>query len=111
MKSKSFEPFGAIEVPKPRHALWPFSKRSVSRLLELLVRLIVLALALLCIGLMRARACGPNFPNHILDDGMSDLLLAPVADFARELERLQLRQPVFRAVQTTNGSLATDSAG
>jgi len=83
VKSKSFEAAGTTENPKPRHGHWPFSPEpNSSRALEILLRLIALALALLCIGSMRARAYGPDFPNYTFDDGMKDQLVAPRADFA-----------------------------
>lgn len=42
-------------------------------------------------------ACGPYFPNMLLSGGDAPLLVAPVASFLKELERLNLGVPMFRA--------------
>jgi hypothetical protein len=47
-------------------------------------------------------ACGPWFPNNMLDRGDAAVLVAPVADFHHELERMQLTPPRFHAVTSTN---------
>jgi tetratricopeptide (TPR) repeat protein len=47
-------------------------------------------------------ACGPNFPNEMLDRGDDAVLAAPIADFDRELERIHLLPANFHAVLTTN---------
>jgi hypothetical protein len=49
-----------------------------------------------------ALACGPWFPNNMLDRGDAAVLVAPVADFYRELDRMQLSPPHFHAVTSTN---------
>ena len=46
-------------------------------------------------------ACGPDFPNYILEGGGDQVLAAPRTDFYRELDRLHLA-PHFRAVISTN---------
>lgn len=46
-------------------------------------------------------ACGPDFPNYILDGGGDAVLAAPRADFYRELDRLHLAAH-FHAVLSTN---------
>jgi len=46
-------------------------------------------------------ACGPDFPNYILENGGAAVLAAPRTDFYRELDRLRLA-PQFRAVVATN---------
>lgn len=43
-------------------------------------------------------ACGPFFPNHLLDAGDQALLAAPLADFERELQRMRLVESRFLAV-------------
>jgi hypothetical protein len=47
-------------------------------------------------------ACGPFFPNNMLDRGDSAVLVAPVADFYRELDRMKFDVPQFQAMLTTN---------
>ncbi len=49
-----------------------------------------------------AFACGPFFPNSLLDGGDTALLAAPVANFSSELARLQLPAAKFKASITTN---------
>lgn len=44
-----------------------------------------------------APACGPFFPNNMLDRGDAAALVAPEADFARELERMELATSRFAA--------------
>lgn len=60
------------------------------------------ALAALLFSGSSLLACGPWFPNNMLDRGDQAVLVAPVADFYHELERMQLAPPKFRAVATTN---------
>jgi LysM repeat protein len=43
-------------------------------------------------------ACGPNFPNNLLDQGDAAVLVAPVTDFIRELERMNLVPSQFQAL-------------
>src|ERR1051326_4103164 len=50
-------------------------------------------------------ACGPEFPNWLLDQGDEALLAAPIANFDGELDRIKLPQPKFRAVVATNDYL------
>lgn len=47
-------------------------------------------------------ACGPYFPNEMLDRGDDAVLAAPIADFNRELQRIHLLPANFHAVLTTN---------
>ena len=47
-------------------------------------------------------ACGPWFPNNMLDRGDQAVLVAPVANFYHELDRMQLSPPRFHAVTSTN---------
>ncbi len=79
----------------------PRSKRS-STLEENVCRVGILALALLSITAVSVLACGPFFPNNLLDRGDEALLSAPVANFARELARLNLAPSRFAAVPATN---------
>jgi len=48
-------------------------------------------------------ACGPFFPNNLLDAGDSAVLQPPVADFQRELERMKLVTAQTRAVPLAGG--------
>lgn len=48
-------------------------------------------------------ACGPNFPNMLLNAGDRALLVAPVANFSAELERMRLARPRFKTLLPTNG--------
>jgi LysM repeat protein len=60
----------------------------------------MLGVALL--GLLMVRrplpACGPFFPNNLLDQGDQALLAAPVTDFVAELERMNLAPSKFQTV-------------
>jgi tetratricopeptide (TPR) repeat protein len=47
-------------------------------------------------------ACGPDFPNNLLDAGDSAVLQPPIADFKLELERMNLL-PQTRAVPLADG--------
>jgi len=69
---------------------------------ETLLRLAILGLVILTLA-SRARACGPDFPNNLLDGGDEALLVAPLADFAGELERMNLPPGRFAYVSATNG--------
>jgi hypothetical protein len=48
-------------------------------------------------------ACGPDFPNNLLDDGDHAVLQPPVADFQRELERMKIKPAGLRAVPLPDG--------
>jgi len=69
---------------------------------EILLRLAVLGLALLSLAAATAHACGPFSPTNLLDRGDEALLSAPIADFERELARLNLAPSRFAAVPATN---------
>jgi hypothetical protein len=43
-------------------------------------------------------ACGPDFPNNLLDVGDAAVLVAPVTDFIAELKRMKLVESRFQAV-------------
>ncbi len=47
-------------------------------------------------------ACGPDFPNNLLDSGGDAVLAAPRSNFYRELDRLHLAPAGFQAVPATN---------
>ncbi len=47
-------------------------------------------------------ACGPFFPNTLLNRGDAPLLAAPVADFSKELDLLNLPKGTFSANPPTN---------
>ena len=49
-------------------------------------------------------ACGPNFPNSLLDRGDAAVLGAPVIDFIGELERMRLVESRFQAVPSIEES-------
>ena len=55
-------------------------------------------------------ACGPDFPNTLLDVGDKAVLTAPVADFERELERMKLAPPKTKAVPLANGQNYSEQA-
>ncbi len=73
-----------------------------------------------CLGLAAARlcraepaaACGPDFPNNLLDQGDTAVLAAPVANFAAELDRMNLVTSKFKATATesTDAEMADLSA-
>lgn len=85
--------------PAPR---WlPFIPILSSSTYERLFRLAVLGLVLLSMA-WSAHACGPFFPNNLLGNGDEALLAAPVADFERELERMELGPGRFEHVESTN---------
>jgi hypothetical protein len=50
-----------------------------------------------------AFACGPFFPNNLLDAGDQAVLQAPVADFERELARMKLLPVTTHAVPLADG--------
>ena len=79
----------------------PRRKRS-STVEENLPRIGILALGMLSITAVSVLACGPFFPNNLLDRGDEALLSAPIADFERELARLDLAPSRFAAVPATN---------
>jgi tetratricopeptide (TPR) repeat protein len=46
----------------------------------------------------RLFACGPDFPNTLLDGGDAAVLVAPVTDFIGELQRMKLVESKFQSV-------------
>ena len=86
---------------RPIRPIGPFnSSDSPSCFWEKLLRLAALGLALLCLAATNVRACCPSFPNNLLDLGDNAVLLAPVAEFERELERMKLAPARFHAKPT-----------
>jgi len=57
-----------------------------------------------------AFACGPSFPNNLLDAGDNAVLQAPVADFQRELERMKLVTAKAHAVPLADGQKFYDQS-
>ena len=53
-------------------------------------------------------ACGPWFPNNMLDRGDAAVLVAPIADFYEQLDRIPASATSVRAVVSTN-SYAEDT--
>ena len=51
-------------------------------------------------------ACGPEFPNSLLDGGEGASTGAPVLDYSRELARMKLAEKKFTARPGTNGYAA-----
>lgn len=68
------------------------------------------ALALCLVAAFRVFACGPFFPNTLLDQGDAAVLTAPEARFRLELERMKLVASVFRARPATNFAQQTFDA-
>ena len=67
-----------------------------------------LVIALGCLVLCGpGRACGPDFPNNLLDRGDEAVMTAPEARFRDELARMKLVPSHFRALPATNAPLAT----
>ncbi|MCW5554218.1 MAG: LysM peptidoglycan-binding domain-containing protein [Verrucomicrobiae bacterium] len=56
------------------------------------------SVALLVSAANAVMACGPFFPNNLLNAGDEALLAAPLADFERELQRMRLVESRFLAV-------------
>ena len=58
---------------------------------------------IVCLLRLGAFACGPDFPNTLLDRGDDALLGAPTASFQLELSRMNLTTPPCLAAVATNG--------
>ncbi len=56
-------------------------------------------------------ACGPFFPNNLLDDGDHAVFQPPVASFAHELERLKLADTRWHAVPLAAGQHYEEQTG
>lgn len=91
----------SIQIPSPARSWFSFRSNFATRFPRLL------GLALITLALLSAasitRACGPFFPNNLLSGGDEVLLTAPVANFRRELERLNLAPSRFDHIAATNG--------
>ena len=70
----------------------------------------VIAVAAILLMTLRASACGPFFPNNLLDAGDQGVLQAPIADFQRELTRMRLVAATTRAVPLNEGQTYSDQA-
>ena len=68
-----------------------------------MVEALCLVVFFLCLGSVRLPACGPGFPNNLLDAGDHAVLQPPIADFQRELERMKLVAAKTRAVPLAEG--------
>jgi len=71
---------------------------------------VALALAFGFMAALRAFACGPFFPNLLLNQGDAAVLTAPEARFQMELERMNLVKSAFRARLATNYAQQTFDA-
>ena len=60
------------------------------------------AIAFCLVAAIRAFACGPFFPNTLLNQGDAVVLTAPEARFRTELERMKLVATAWRALPATN---------
>lgn len=71
-------------------------------------------LAIIFSAAIQSLACGPFFPNNLLDGGDDAVLVAPTANFKRELERMKLVESKLLAVSgssdQTSSSEITDLA-
>ncbi len=63
---------------------------------------------MMLIGAYSSLACGPWFPNNMLDRGDAAVLVAPIADFYEQLDRIPASATSVRAVVSTN-SYAEDT--
>jgi hypothetical protein len=57
-----------------------------------------------------AFACGPSFPNNLLDAGDQAVLQPPIADFQHELERMKLVTAKAHAVPLAEGQTFYDQS-
>src|ERR1035438_8835310 len=83
--------FHALRAGTARGPIQSFSQPWVLRVLLFPLTAVLLNPASLS-------ACGPNFPNNLLDGGDAAVLVAPVADFIGELQRMKLVESKFQAV-------------
>lgn len=111
MNLKNYDAYALKEIPNDttidanqnsRSVEFTFPLDAPATRAEKLFRLVILLLALLCLAATRAAACGPNFPNNLLDMGDAALLRAPLAHFSDELVRMQLVTSRFTAKIGTN---------
>jgi len=71
--------------------------------------LLLLGLSLNTLASFSARACGPNLPNSLFDGTDSQILRAPIADFAVHIQTVDLPLPPFSANPSAPGQQAADS--
>src|SRR5947208_13504566 len=90
LRANSARSAGFDWTKKPTCTLKPSRKRRAVPLLGL----VVVSIPLL--------ACGPWFPNRLLDGGDEAVLVPPYADFFREIERMQLVSSPHVAKPLTN---------
>lgn len=77
------------QLPKdPNGGPTSFLLDAPASLPEKLLRLGIIALALLCLAAAHVHARGPDFPNNLFDSGDYAVLVAPTVRFAEELERM-----------------------
>jgi hypothetical protein len=65
--------------------------------------------AVVMIAACSSLACGPWFPNNMLDRGDAAVLVAPIADFYGELDRIPANPTSVRAVVSTPNSYTEDT--
>lgn len=59
--------------------------------------------AAVTVAVISSEACGPFFPNNLLDEGDHAVLQSPIADFQGELARMNIRSGGLRAVPPPRG--------
>jgi hypothetical protein len=65
----------------------------------------------LCVWTALCLACGPNFPDRILDKSDADILKPPYGNFQREIEKIELEvKPTCKATTTRRGSPAGETS-
>src|SRR5438874_7471469 len=99
LKNREFSEIPKPKSPIPSKSQIPNSKNGVKGILVALI-------GCACLLSITALGCGPFFPNAMLDRGDEAVLAAPIANFFKELERLELPAAKFHAVQTTNDFFA-----
>ena len=58
----------------------------------------------LALGVSAVLACGPDFPNMLLSQGDRAVLVAPVANFQREIDRMQLAKSRYKYKAPAEGA-------
>jgi hypothetical protein len=66
--------------------------------------------AVILVFAVKVFACGPFFPNNLLDDGDRAVLQPPIADFQRELERMKIKPAGPRALPLADGQTYPDQS-
>lgn len=97
-------PFVRSEIRIQRRSMFDVRCSAFGVFLRFRPRFWQLALCwLFCFFPFRLPACGPYFPNNLLNRGDDAVLVAPIADFKRELQRMRIAPEQFQAVPATNG--------